>query len=551
MTATTQPQTTDQPLKGWAAFEHRVAQSAEYLLILTFVIIFWMAGFVDLFTHTSEPREVLGLYSWPFFLVIVVYGAGFILWGMFLFHARGLDLFKETIAFIQKRAWLGGAILLVFTALIASMYILGERWIRFPLLEISVLLLILLFTLVLLLANPLEGMKTQPWRKVVIGLLAVIITIEILLQIGALLRISPISNLNGLFTPYGRVYNAVEGGSSGHTNVNGWYYPDFRLRDGSERYVLVGGSYLMGLQVAPAQNMGVVLDQLMNPDEEKLREVIGMGTPDYGLQVFLHERIFPYTAGAVQPKEVIVVFHVLNDFQSPDMPTGIIPTMLFNASGAADVVETEFALRHDLWHTVIRGYDPPNPAQTIQSHLFLANLLGKAISQSFGKLAYVPEGYSNVDFVSAEKPFAGLEFLFQTQSDTRAEEMIRLVTTQLESWRLKVEEAGATMRLVILPYYPAAFYSTDGRLDGYDLLAPERALQAYAVEHNMPILSLGQYIEATGLSASEIQPLFLQNGTGHFTAQGHQAVAEAIYGCFYAGQPAADSPFSAVGCTGE
>jgi len=65
--------------------------------------------------------------------------------------------------------------------------------------------------------------------------------------------------LNGLFTPYGRVYIPDEGGSSGQTNANGWYYPDFRLKDGSERYVLVGGSYLMGLQVSPNQNMGVAL----------------------------------------------------------------------------------------------------------------------------------------------------------------------------------------------------------------------------------------------------------------------------------------------------
>ncbi len=545
-----QTSTATQPLKGWAAFEHRVAQSAEYLLILTFVVIFWMAGFVDLFTHTSEPKDVLGLYSWPFFILLLVYAAGFVLWGMFLFQPNGLERFKATIAYVQSRAWLGIAIMLVFVALIASMYIFGERWIQFPLLEIAVLLMIVLFTLVILLANP-AGRKRQLWRNLMIGILAVIIGAEVLLQLGALLRISPVQNLNGLFTPYGRVYIPDEGGSSGQTNANGWYYPDFRLKDGSERYVLVGGSYLMGLQVAPNQNMGVFLDRLLNTDKENPREVMSMGTPDYGLEVNLHQRIFPFTAGTVQPQDVLVVFHVLNDFQSADMPSGIIPRAGFNADGLVDVPESEYLLRHDLWHTVIRGYDPPNPAQTIQSHSFLADLLGGALSQAIGQLAYLPDDYSNTDYVSAERPFAGLEYLFSTDpDDPQAEEALRLVTAQLESWRAKVVESGATMRLIILPYYPAAFYSGNGEVAGYDLYAPERALQTYSNENGIPVLPLGQYLQEAGLTPMDIQMLFLRDGLGHLTVKGHQTVADAIHGCFYAGQPAAESAFAAVGCSG-
>jgi hypothetical protein len=546
-----QASTATQPLKGWAAFEHRVAQSAEYLLILTFVVIFWMAGFVDLFTHTSEPKDVLGLYSWPFFIALLVYAAGFILWGMFLFHPKGLDRFKATIAYIQSRAWLGIVIMLVFVALIASMYILGERWIQFPLLQIAVLLMIVLFTPVILFANPAGG-KVQRWRKAVIGILAVIVLAEVLLQIGALLRISPIQNLNGLFTPYGRVYIPDEGGSSGQTNANGWYYPDFRLKDGSERYVLVGGSYLMGLQVAPNQNMGVALDRLMNTDKENPREVMSMGTPDYGLEVYLHPRIYPFTAGTVQPQEVIVVLHPLNDFVVPGTPDGIIPFPELQSGGTIDVPEEEYILRHDLWHKVIRGYDPPNPAQTLQSHLFIGNLMARWLNQATGSLDYVPMGYSNSAQVSEEQPFAGLEFLFQIEgNDPRSQELLSLTTAQLESWRAKLEEAGARIRLVILPYYPAAFYSGNGVVEGYDLYAPERALQAYAAEHDIPVLPLGQYWEAVGVSPSNLQALFLRDGIGHFNVQGHQAVAEAIYDCFYADVPVTGSASAAVGCTGS
>jgi hypothetical protein len=547
-TAELQPATL--PLKGWAAFEHRVSQAAEYLLILTFAVIFWMAGFVDLFTHANESKEVLGLYSWPFFILLLVYAAGFALWGMFLFHHKGLDRFKQLITFVQERTWLGILILLIFAGLVASMYVLGERWIRFPLLQVAVLLMIVLFTLVLLFANPAGG-ETQLWRRLVIGILAVIIGFEVLLQVSALLRISPVQNLNGLFTPYGRVYNSLEGGSSGQTNANGWYYPNFRLREGSERYVLVGGSYLMGLQVAPNQNMGVALDRLMNTDKANPREAISMGTPDYGLEVYLHERMFEFTAGSVQPEEVIVVFHVLNDFQSADMPVGVIPRAQINADGLVDVPEAEYQMRHDLWHIVIRGYDPPNPAQTLQSHLFLASLLGNVLSERTGQLAYLPDDYSNSDYVSEAQPFAGLEYLFASAADdARTDESLRVVTTQLENWRAKVEAASATMRLVILPYYPAAFYSSNGEVPGYDLFAPERALQAYANEVGISILPLGQYFQAAGLAPGDLQTLFLREGMGHLSVQGHQAVAEAIYGCFYEGQPAADSAFAMVGCAG-
>lgn len=559
MTFTTQPQSAEQPLKGWAAFEQRVAESAEYLLILTFVVIFWMAGFVDLFTHTSEPKEVFGLYSWPFFLGILLYAAGFVVWGWFLFRAQGLDQFKKVIAYIQAKTWLGMALMLVFVLLIASMYIYWERWIRFPLLEIGVLLMIVLFTLVILFASPAAGVKMQLWRKVVIGILSIIIGAEILLQIGALTGISPISNLNGLFTPYGRIYDASEGGpGGGQTNVNGWYYPDFRLKEGSDRYVLVGGSYLMGLQVSPNQNMGMALDRLMNTDKENPREVMSMGTPDYGLQIFMHERLFPYAAGTVNPEEVIVVFHTLNDFQANDTPNGIIPFAVINADGVVDVPANEVLMRHDLWHTVIRGYDPPNPAQTIQSHLFLANLLGSAISQSSGQLAYVPEGYSNIDYVSDTQPFAGLEYLFTPDStDPRTEAALTLTTLQMASWRAKAAEAGVEMRLVILPYFPADFYtsaSTDSwtsTLGEYDLFAPERALQSWAAEQGIPVLPLGQYMQAAGLSPAEIQALFFRDGTRHFNVQGHQFAADSIFGCFYAGAPGTDSAFAEVGCTGQ
>ena len=101
---------------------------------------------------------------------------------------------------------------------------------------------------------------------------------------------------------------------------------------------------------------------------------------------------------------------------------------------------------------------------------------------------------------------------------------------------------GVTMRLVTVPMFPEAFYrasspqSWEPELGEYDLLLPERELVEIANKHEIPILPMGQFMLQNGLSAEDIQALYLPNEDGSFSSAGNEYFAEAIYTCFYSQQ---------------
>jgi hypothetical protein len=50
------------------------------------------------------------------------------------------------------------------------------------------------------------------------------------------------------------------------------------------------------------------------------------------------------------------------------------------------------------------------------------------------------------------------------------------------------------------------------------------------------MLQLGEYLHETG-DVEKIRSLYYEDGTGYFTPEGHQFVADAVYRCFYAAEP--------------
>lgn len=74
-----------------------------------------------------------------------------------------------------------------------------------------------------------------------------------------------------------------------------------------------------------------------------------------------------------------------------------------------------------------------------------------------------------------------------------------------------------------------------------DLFLPERELRAHAAEIEIPFLAMGEYMRASGLSTADIQALFMDEGRGYFTAEGHAFFAQAAYECFY--EKSLDSSF--------
>ena len=59
-----------------------------YFLIAIIGLALWAAGFIDLVTHTSNPRVLLGRYSIPYALFLLAFAAGFVLWLGALLRAR-------------------------------------------------------------------------------------------------------------------------------------------------------------------------------------------------------------------------------------------------------------------------------------------------------------------------------------------------------------------------------------------------------------------------------------------------------------------------------
>jgi hypothetical protein len=519
-------------------------KDAEYLLVLVLAGMLWTAGFVDLFTHSSQNNVIFGLYSIPYFFVLILYSFGFVFWGWLIFPANSIDRFKTGLRIIQKNNWLGLIVFSGFGALFASMFLV-ERWVTFPLLEASLAILVILAASVILWSKP-DGIAVRTtWRQWTSWLVILFIVIEIVLQGLSMLRVLPVENVSGMFTPYGRVYQNQEGFTNHRTNRLGWYYPDFKLVGDSYRIIFTGDRFLQGIQVLPEQNLGVLVQDLISQEDTRLNsdavEIITLGLPGYGPGLYLDRLLIPYTIQPVQPAEVVVFFHLADDFQTASEPGGEIPYYVLNDNGKAALHSEDLELRHDLQHIIIRGYEPINPVRIASTHLFLFNLMDGGLRELLNERQHVPVPVSNTSRVSAEAPFGIANFVYTDSPESLQAKKIAI--SQLEDFRQELKELGISMRLVTIPYFPQSFYEQyqgydwDTQVGDYDLLAPDQALKAFANQFQIPFLSLGEYFLRSGKSVEEIQTFFYQNGTGRFTPAGHEAVALAVYDCFYRVEP--------------
>lgn len=518
---------------------------AQYTLVVVLALLFWVGGFVDLFTHTSNGGTIFGLYSPEFALAVLSYSVlGFGLWGGLLFwpKGKGVALFKRAIAYIQDRAWLGIGLLLVFAALIASMAVAADRWVRFPLLAVCMLLLAVTLTLTLLFARPLGRGPIQLWRKVAMAGVGAFLVVELGMQAAAFLGILPFENRSGLYTSNGRVYLRSDGQTTfSLTNRYGWYYPDQKVDDSLRRVIVLGTSYVLGLPVQPEQNVGFQLQEQLEDTQ-----VFSFGFPDYGPGLFTDPRIASYIYPDFKPDEVVVMIHPANDLQAASAPTGEIPhhSLTADGNGVEPTSGEDALLRHNLQHLVIRGYEPLNPINVVQSHLFTLQLARKLLGLEYvyrevGDLGVMPVYPSNVDAADDTQPFGKASFAFDTRHTPQSKAAMAILTTQLKQLKQTLDAQNISMRLVTIPYFPAAFYTQQGagwsaHMGEYDALLPEAELGKFAQANNLPFLPMGDYMRQTGMTAEQIKALFFKDGTGHFTPEGHALFATAMQRCFYA-----------------
>ena len=533
--------------------EERLApklEQAEYLLLLVIATMLWIAGFVDVFTHTSQNGAILGLYSIPFFLVVLAFAAVLVTLIALILLPNSIDWLRQRIFFVQDRFWIGIPILVGFGAVIASMFFV-ERWLAFPLLAGSLIILILLATGTLLFAGWTER-PVQLWRKIFGYTVIAFVAVELVLQGLSFLKILPsVQNLSGLYIPFGRVYQTNEGAVNAVTNQHGWYYPSFRLEKDSRRIIVTGDSFVQGLQVQPEQNTGVTLDKLINENAETESEVLSLGFPGYGPGLFMDERLFPFIIQPYAPEEIIVFFHLANDFQTITQPESGFPYYIIDGDGNVTIHPDDDDApgnRHLLEHVVIEGYEA-NPARTFASHSFLINLLEIGIRNLTGRPATVPQFSTNLDSATEAQPFGASTFMFNKDSNDEAEHALEIATGLIAAYHAVLQDNDMTMRIVTIPAFPRRFYEQyqgtawSSDIGDYDLLLPEQALIDFADENGIDLLPMGAYMKTAGLSVDGIQGLYFKDGTGHFSPEGHEFFANAIYACFYSD----DAPINRCG----
>lgn len=526
--------TLEERLKPWI-------DQGEYLILLIVCVMAWTAGWVNLLSFERNNGIIFGRYTVTIFALLVAFTIGFFAWIYLIVSLRALNWLKRMVAAAQRTPiWfvLGW---LVFAVVVWSMVRFGF-WRRLPLMQGTVLVLFGVFNIVMLFAKPLPNTAMRTWQKVALGVLGGLIVLEIILQVLAAAGALPITQLSGLTLPYGRVYQTHEGFANGRTNQFGWYYPDFRLENGSRRIILNGDTFIEALQIAPNQHMGVTLEQLITaqPDASNT-EVIAQGQLGYGAGQFLSWELSPYIWEPLQPNEIVVFFHLANDFQTSFDERGKLPRTVIDENGSAVVLAEDRQRWHRLAHIVISGHDPVNPIRSIFSHWLTYNIASDAIRSvlNLNRAPAYPDIPLNIEEATPDQPFGSATPIYAEPEGELAQQAYALAAAQIKTYADYMAERGIRVRLVTIPFFPEAFFTQnsganwDAVIDGYDLSLPEQALREAAVANGIPFLGMLDTMQAADLTVEEIAALYFNDGAGHLTPTGHAFFAQMLYECFY------------------
>lgn len=544
------------------------------LLMVVIGFLFWAIGFIDLIGHTSAEPDVFGLYSLPFFILIILYGSTIVIWFALFFNPKLLSRVLDAVIFIQNRIWLVIPILIGFGF---ALWVILEwdRWARLPGLQLSAFGLVIWAVLIMLFTNWSESIDNQTWRKIVTYPLLGLLIVEGILQLVAWIGYLPGTyTIGGDFVPYERIYNNAEGFRNGFANRYGWTFPNVELNSENKRLLMVGGSYLQALQVEPEEQIQAYLTGMLNQDQgvdDAQTEIISIGLPGFGPSPFLFEQFLMelrMEPGAIIVDDIIVFFHLGDDFQSPDPSQNAIMHTV-DENGYVEVIPEDARLRHDLTHYYLRGFLATQPVETIRSNYLTFKVISsftsgrnaeaQAVSQSdqaemgpsFDRIvghvtsnyAINEPGHAGIKSTDYEVFEGGNNFLFSTRTSEAAREAENIAGGLLEAAQKIAQEQGMTIRIVTIPVFPEEFFNTyqdqqwDTLIGDYDLLLPEKSLINIAAKSDIPILPMGEFMLNNQLSVEEIRSLYLSNGQGHFTPQGHAYFAEALYSCFYSDSP--------------
>lgn len=526
----TKPMTLEQRLEPWI-------EQGEYIIVLVIMLMAWAGGWVNLIAFESWNPVIFGRYSPSFFALMVVYTALFGVWFWLMGSLKALEQMKRGIAFLQRTPLLYCAIWAAFILVLWSMTAL-QIWLSFPLLQVTLLLGMGLFTALVMLAKPTAEAPFQRWRKAALLALTALVVLEISLQAMAYAGVYPVTLDDGVEVSYGHIYQTEETLVNDFTNQYGWFYPEFRLEDGSERIILLGDTFVQALQVPKTAHMGVQLEALLNEGvtDNPETEVIAHGMSGYGAYNYLNNLYWPIIWEPVAPDAFVVFVQPANDLDlwlEAEMPPSDVSV---DGMGIPYLIQptVSFSAWHRLAHQVTSSYDPINPLLVLYHRSLTWNLLNTWLGNN--SISYERE-LPTADSTEAA-PFGTATFLYDGTESGRAERTYAEFAQQLELFAGFMAEQGIAVHLVTIPYFPEAFYAQASGEDwqatwgDYDLLAPEAQVITLADELGLPSLALGQHWQATA-SVDDLQSYFTNDGTGRFSVAGHGAVSEVLHACFF------------------
>ncbi|MEM7799761.1 MAG: hypothetical protein AAF633_11270, partial [Chloroflexota bacterium] len=451
---------------------------------------------------------------------------------------------------IQMRPIIGFGVFAGFIAIIIAIFsqrrFFEIRTLNFPALQGVALILIVMFTCMILFYKWKDSSRPQLWRRVIAYGLGTLIGVEIIFQLVALAGVLPATTtVRDAIGPYDRIYYRAPDGSLTDDIANnyGWYAPDFRVDEEAHNVLLLGDAFVQGLQVPVEETMGVVLDQTLNGGQvaeegETLPfEAMAVGHPDYGPGAYLWDLLFDLTANGYEADEVIILWDFSNDFQSNSDFNGE-ELFYYIEDGELLLDPRDLGNRHDNAHKALYGLDGFQPSRFIRSHLLFPQVIGDVIASPVSAAEnQIP---APQDDISLPNSFV----FYADQNDVTMEIAFKHLDPFIDYVNQNIE---IPIRLVTIPVYPEEFYAQADPTDWTtqfgeaDLFLPEEEMRAYAESRGISFLGLGEAMRASGLSTSDMQALYLDDGRGYFSSTGHAFVADALNQCFFAGTVGADA----------
>ncbi|MEM7034456.1 MAG: SGNH/GDSL hydrolase family protein [Chloroflexota bacterium] len=541
----------------------------EYLLLLVIAFIIWTFGFIELLNTTTTDPDILGLYSLPIFILLIGSSLGFIVLGILFTRPHASGWLTGSAAYVQNRPLLAIGTLTTIVAISWFLITLTEYSFRganiiahLPVSRFMIVMLLAISAGVILWGGWSQTPVIPRWRKVISLFIGVVIGLEVIIQAFAYYGLLPgTQHVQGLFVPYGRVYQNQEGFANSHTNNYGWYYPDFKLRKDTHKILLLGDSFIEALQISPEQHLGVHLETLINDQapEGKKVEVLAMGMPGFGPGLYLSETRITGAIQAFEPDEVIVFFHVGSDFHTATIPSDNDIVFELNSDGQIELHPESVNPIHNQKHYILPGYEfVVDPLATLQSQYlstkFLSQVLAKetvfdinaidamdipGFSGQVTDKTVVKANFTDIKQTRTNDTFGKNNHLFEKTWSDEAEKAFIITSQVLSQAQAQLGEADIPLHIVTIPAFPKAFFeqnegaSWPTKIGTYDLLGPEKALAQFAAEEKIPFLATGDYLKTIGADVETIQSYYFFEGVGHFTPEGHRFFAEAVYACLY------------------